>query len=179
MKNLIIFVALAIFSLSCEKDDFDIDNPDVEQFVQQIKNGTYNNYALGENGEKLWAIMPAFEKKHIPLLIQFAEDTSIVSPCGHFPVNPASSIPAYRVSENKASIMIGEYLLWCLQGIIEEKDFASLTPILLDLNSRVEKRLSGGEILEVRTHYQDWWEKYRQAHYTEELPLDRTTYIWR
>ncbi|MCP4760987.1 MAG: DUF4943 domain-containing protein [archaeon] len=176
---MIISAFLILFCMGCEKEDFNVNNPDVEQFVQQIKNGTYDNYEFGENGEKLWAIMPNFTKTHIPLLINFAEDTSLVCPCNHFPTNPISSIPPYRINENKECIMIGEYLLWCIEGIIENKDFASLTPILINQSYSAEKRLNGENILEVRKIYQEWWEKNGQSEDTNELPLEETIYRWR
>lgn len=179
MKNLIIFIVFLPFFISCEKDDFNIDNPDIEQFVQQIKNGTYDKYKLGENGEKLWTIMPNFKKEHIPLLIDFAKDTSLVCPCNHFPTNPISSIPPYRINDNKECIMIAEYLLWCIEGIIEERDFASLTPILINQSFKEEKRLLGGVILEVRELYLNWWEEYGITENTNNLPLEGTIYKWR
>jgi len=179
MKNLIFFAVLIFFCWSCEKDDFDLYRPDIEKFVQQIKNGTYDQYKLGENGEKLWTIMPNFTKEHIPLLINFAIDTSLVCPCNHFPTNPVSSIPPYKINNNKECIMIGEYLLWCVEGIIENKGFASLTPILLNQNYSNEKRLSGKDILEVRKIYQEWWEEYRHSENTNKLPLEGTNYIWK
>jgi hypothetical protein len=50
MKNIIIVITLSLFCIICERNGFDIENPDVARFVQQIKNGTYDNYELGENG---------------------------------------------------------------------------------------------------------------------------------
>lgn len=179
MRNLIIFSALILFCMSCEKDDFNVDNPDMEQFVQQLKNGTYDKYELGENGEKLWTIMPNFKKEHISLLIDLAKDTSLVYPCEHFPTNPVSSILPYRINDNKECIMIGEYLLWCVEGIIEGRDFASLTPILINQNYSEEKNLDGREILEVRRLYQDWWEEHKQTTNTDKGPLEETNYRWR
>lgn len=179
MKNLIIFAVLTLFCISCEKDNFDIENPDVDKFVQQIKNFTYDKYELGENGEKLWTIMPNFKREDIPLLLKYSHDTTLVSPWEHLPINPVSSIPPYRIVEGETYIMLGEYLLWCVEGIIEEKDFASLTPILINQSYTTEKRLNGKEILEVSKLYQDWWEEYGQTENTNNLPLDGTIYQWR
>ncbi len=178
MKNLIILALFTLSCASCEKSDFNIDDPDVEQFVQQLKDGSYDKYELGENGENLWAIMPNFKKEHIPLLLHFAEDSTLVYPCIHFPTNPVSSIPPFRTDDNKASIMIGEYLLWCAEGIIENKTFASLTPILRNQNSSEDFRLSGKEILEVRDIYQNWWEEKEHSTNSNILPLDGTLYYW-
>jgi hypothetical protein len=69
--------------------------------------------------------MPEFSKNDIPKLIELAEDTTIVSPCGHFPTNPISSIPPYRtnIDGTGEGIMIGEYLLWCVEAIINDGKF--------------------------------------------------------
>lgn len=180
MKNLIIPAVLILFCMSCEKDDFNVDNPDIEHFVQHIKDGSYNKYELGVNGEKLWAIMPNFTKEHIHLLLKFADDTSLVCPCDHFPANPASSIPPYRMKDSEACIMVGEYLLWCVEGIIGGNTFASLTPILIIKESNIkEERLSGEEVLEVRKIYLEWWEEYEKSSIFERLPLEETIYGWR
>jgi len=180
MKNLMIFTALFIFCMSCERDDSNIDNLGVERFFQQIKNGTYNEYELGENGEKLWTVMPNFKKENIYLLLTLANDTSLVCPCDHFPINPISSIPPYRKYGNQTCIMMGEYLLWCVQAIIEGKTFASLIPILAKKESTMEKEnLSGREILHLRRIYIEWWEEYSNTGDWERLPLDDTNYRWR
>ncbi|MFB6319619.1 DUF4943 family protein [Saccharicrinis sp. FJH54] len=179
MKNLTILALFILFCLSCEKDDFNVDHPNIQQFVQQLKSGTYDQYKTGENGEKLWTIMPNFSKEHIPLLIDFSKDTSLVCPCNHFPANPVSSIPPFRISDNKECIMLGEYLLWCAEAIIENRDFASLTPILVNRSYSAEKRPGGEEILEVREIYQNWWEEYGLSADTHPLPLAETDYYWR
>ncbi|PIF02309.1 MAG: hypothetical protein CR996_00605 [Draconibacterium sp.] len=75
--------------------------------------------------------------------------------------------------------MLGEYLLWIVEGIIEEKDFASLTPILINQSYTEEKRLNGREILEVSKLYQDWWEEYGLTEIENNFPLDETIYKWR
>ena len=179
MKNLIILTVLTLFCTSCEKGDFSVENPNVEQFVQQIKDGTYDQYEFNENGEKLWTRMTIFEQKHIPLLIENAFDTTEITPCEHFPLNPISSIHPYRFREGKPYIILGEYLLWCVEGIIEGKTFASLTSSLINQNYGEGDRLNGKEILEVRKLYQDWWIENNSTDDTNELPLEGTIYRWR
>jgi hypothetical protein len=49
--------------LGCERGRFDVSNPDVMEFVKQLKNGTYDQYEWTEEGDRLWTIMPAFQKK--------------------------------------------------------------------------------------------------------------------
>jgi hypothetical protein len=164
--------------MSCEKDSFNFENPDVEKFVQEIKNGTYDEYELNENEEKLWTKMPNFKKENIQKLIELAFDTTKITPWEHIPLNPISSKPPYRIYEDKSCIMLGEYLLWCVEGIIEEKTFASLTPILKNMKYREDKRLYGEEILKVRKIYQDWWEENKDGNWEEINPLEGTPYEW-
>ncbi len=180
MKNLITFSVLLLFlCTSCENDDFDLKNPNVEQFVRQIKNGSYNKFEFSGNGERLWTEMPQFKVEHIPILINFSNDTSLISPFDHIPLNPVSSIPPYRMSNGKACIMVGEYLLWCIEGIIEGTAFASLTPILLNQTYTEDERLNGKEIIEVSKLYQNWWEESGKFGNMNKLPLDDTVYKWR
>ncbi len=178
MKKLTISI-LILFCMSCEKEAFDVNNPDVDTFVRQLKEGTYDHYKLGEDGEKLWPEIPNFTRKYIPLLINHSLDTTLICPSDHFPVNPISSLTPYRWDDGKACIMIGEYLLWCVQGIIEHKTFASLAPILINTNKTNDERLSGKEILEVVKLYQEWWEINSKIGDTDNLPLDGTIYFWR
>jgi hypothetical protein len=178
MKKLTIIFILFLFCLSCEKEAFDVNHPDVEKFVRQLKKGTYNNYEMGVDGEKLWTIMPNFNKKHIPLLISLSQDTALVCPCDHFPVNPISSIPPYRVNNGNECIVLGEYLLWSVEGIIQSTTFPSLVPILVS-DEYSDERLSGKEILEARKLYQEWWELYGNAGDPNKLPLDGTVYRWK
>ncbi len=42
MRTLFLLTILSILCISCEKDEFDPNNPEVEKFVQQLKNGTYD-----------------------------------------------------------------------------------------------------------------------------------------
>jgi hypothetical protein len=63
--------------------------------------------------------MPGFQKRYVPYLIEYSKDTSLICPCDHFPVNPVSSIPPYRINNGEECIMLGEYLLWCAESVIE------------------------------------------------------------
>jgi hypothetical protein len=179
MKYLIFLVVIALACTSCEKIFFDVENPDVELFVRQLKNGSYDQYEKGDNGEELWTIMPGFSREDIPALISLAEDTVQIIPCDHFPVNPMNSIPPFRVRDGETYMMIGEYLLWCAEGVIRDQDFASLTPILVNADYSPDRRLDGDEILEARSLYQLWWKDYGESKTNVGFPLDSTQYYWR
>ncbi len=178
MKTLVTIALLSVICLGCERSSFDVNNPDVEEFVTLLKNGSYDNYAWTENGEKLWAIMPSFTKEDVPALIRLSKDTDLVTPCDHFPVNPLSSMYPYRMVNGRESIMLGEYLLWCAEAVIEGKDFASLNPVLVNINNTPDNRLSGMEMLSVRNIYQEWWDEYGHLDDPGTLPLDGTSYRW-
>jgi len=174
----LIFTILLLFSCT---DNFNIENPDVKQFVMQLKNGTYNQYVYTEDGSKLWTIMPEFSKNDIPKLLQLAGDTTLVSPCDHFPTNPISSIPPYRTKINNEGegIMIGEYLLWCVESIINKGKFISLTPLLVKIVNEQPMFLTAKEVLMVREYYVTWWEKYGKNETYEVYPLTGKGYYWR
>lgn len=176
MTLLLIF--LMHFCISCEKGSFNIDNPDVDTFVEQLKNGTYNQFEVGQDGEKLWTRMPKFRKEHIPRLINLAKDTSYISPCNHFPVNPVSSISTSRGFGEKPYIILGEYLLWCVEGIIHKGEFVSLTPMVFNTENEGEL-INGKVILELRRVYQKWWEEHGETEPLSKNPLEGTDYQWR
>jgi hypothetical protein len=179
MKVLKIVLLLSFLYVSgCKKDHFDIKNPDVKTFVQQLKDGTYDRFEFGENRERLWAKMPEFNITHLSDLINMAKDTSLVCPADHFPVNPVSSIPPYRIYDQKTCVMMGEYLLWCADAVITKQHFTSLTPRLVNTEKQQQERLSGKEILEVRNLYRLWLEKQNETGNSEKFPLEKTDYVW-
>lgn len=187
--NLIFSVFLILFFVGCEKDEAP-DEPDeilngtndqVNSFVKQLRDGSYSDFEYNENGEKLWTNMPEFQKRDVPYLLEFSKDTSLICPCNHFPVNPVSSIPPYRVNNGEECIMLGEYLLWCVEWVLEDEEFASLVPMLVEYEEGeiVEERLNGKEVLKVRGIYQDWWKQYGDSENPDKMPLDGTGYFWR
>lgn len=171
----ITLIALLIFPiLSCEKDKFDLNNPNVEQFVQQLKNGTYIQYEKGENGENLWLLMPNFTKNHIQSLIDFSKDTSHIN---NFPINPISSRTPFP--NDRDYFILGECLLWTVEGIRNGNGFGSLDPYLIDITSgEVHKGLKGSGILIVRDSFQVWWSNFKDSDWKEKNPLDGTPYRW-
>lgn len=173
MKNLL-FLTLIIISIGCNKADFDIENPDVEKFVQEIKEGSYDNYHIGKNKEQLWLLMPSFTEKHIPLLIKYATDTTHLNA---YPINPASS----RMPYPKGYAILGECLLWTVEGIRNGKKYGSLDPFLID-NSKDEKEklkgINGKEVMQVQETYKKWWNEYQSSNWRDVNPLEKTTYLW-
>ena len=176
MKNLLFITILTLFCISCEKDEFNIDNPDVKKFVQQIKNGTYSCYEKGENGENLWLLMPKFREKHIQSLIDFSKDTSHIT---NFPFNPISSRTPFPFGREYC--ILGECLLWTVEGIRNGSGYGSLDPYLIDTAITESERFKGlksNEILIVRDVYKDWWNNFKNKDWENKNPLEETSYRW-
>lgn len=174
MKRLFFTFSLFLFCLGCEKDTFDPDNPDVRKFVQQIKNGTYDCYEKGENGENLWLIMPKFTKDQIQYLIENARDTSHIPA---YPFNPMSSRTPFPVGRPYS--LLGECLLWSVEGIRNGTGYGSLDPYLIDTTSAIKySGLKGSEVLIVRDLYQNWWRSYRTGDWKNMNPLQASKFRW-
>ncbi len=174
MKRFLLLTILTISCISCEKEKFDLNNPNVEKFVQQLKNGTYKCYEKGENGENLWLLMPKFTKTHVQSLIDFSKDTSHIK---DFPVNPISSGVPFPY--DRQYIILGECLLWTIEGIRNGSGYGSLNPVLYDTTLIDNyKGLKGFEILMVRDIYQVWWSNYEKSDWKEKNPLHGTPYKW-
>jgi len=173
MKNLI-FVILILFCFSCEKDEFDPNNPNVTTFVQQIKNGTYDFYEKDDDGKKLWLIIPKFTKDDIQTLITLSKDTSHVE---IFPINPMSS--RQSKPEGRDYFILGECLLWTVEGIRNGIGYGSLDPYLIDTTEEYHyKGVSGLEVLIVRDFYQDWWNNFKDKNWKDTNPLENKLYRW-
>jgi hypothetical protein len=176
MKKLSLITILILLCFGCEKDKFDIDNPNVEIFVKQLKNGTYGCYEKGENGENLWLLMPKFTRSHIQSLIDFSKDTSHIT---NFPINPISSRRPYP--EGREYFILGECLLWTVEGIRNGYGYGSLDPFLINTaftESVRYKGLKSNEILIVRDIYKNWWDNYKDSDWKDINPLGETSYRW-
>jgi hypothetical protein len=174
MKNLAFVTILILFCFGCKKDEFNPNNPNVALFVQQIKIGTYDCYEKDVNGKKLWPIMPKFTKDHIQSLITFAKDTSHVE---IFPTNPMSS--RTPIPEGRQYFILGECLLWTVEGIRNGTGYGSLDTYLIDTTKDYPyKGVSGKEILIVRDLYQAWWTSYKNQNWKDKYPLEGKPYRW-
>jgi hypothetical protein len=173
--NKVIFIAIFCFVMvGCKKEEFDIDKPNVAVFVNQIKAETYSIYELDKNGEKLWLKMPKFTKSHIPALLILAEDTTHVN---IFPTNPLSSRNPFP--EGRDYFILGECLLWTVEGVRNETGYGSLDPYLVNhTDPNNLKALKGIDILSVRERYRNWWDNYKDSNWKTIDPLEGTIYNW-
>lgn len=164
-----------LFSMGCTKE-FKLEDPDVEIFVDQLKKGTYNCVEKGENGEELWLLMPKFTGDHISHLLDFSNDTTHIH---EFPINPISSRRPFP--EGRDYFILGECLLWTVEGIRNGYGFGSLDPFLIDTTKAFSERykgLTGAEILVVRNLYTQWWNDFKNGDWKNKNPLDQTSYRW-
>jgi len=103
MKTIKILILIGFFAglLSCSKDDTEeINNPDVETYIELLKANQYDSFKL-----------PEFSSNDIPALMKYINDNSVVN---KFPHNPISSYappsPDYR---------LGVLVLWTIESIRE------------------------------------------------------------
>lgn len=80
MKTLkiLIFCVSLISILGCDKDSEELQNVDVEKYVEQLKKGEYESFDL-----------PAFSYKDIPALLVYRNETQTIT---DFPHNGISSL---------------------------------------------------------------------------------------
>nr|WP_278248341.1 DUF4943 family protein [Gramella sp. KN1008] len=90
-----------------------------------------------------------FEIADIEILIQSANNFSEIS-C--YPYNPIFS----KVTQPN---LLGECILWTIEGIKQNTRFPSLEPHLI--NQETNGRLSMLELEEVYTLYARWWKSYK------------------
>ena len=176
MKKLSFIAILVLLCIGCEKEKFDIDNPDVAVFVKQLKNGTYYCYEKGETGENLWLLMPAFNPGHISALLEHAKDTSHIN---EFPINPISSRRPFP--EGREYFILSECLLWIVEGIRNGYGYGSLDPYMIDTSLIDSERFKGlrcNDILIVRDIYKEWWDTLKDDVWQSKDPLEETSYRW-
>jgi hypothetical protein len=176
MKKIYFVIFLSILITGCSKDKFNIDKPDVNLFVKQLKNGTYSCWEKGEKGENLWLQMPAFNPGHISALLDLAKDTSHIN---EFPVNPMSSRRPFP--GGREYFILGECLLWIVEGIRNGGGYGSLDPFLIDTaldDIERYKGISCKEILVIRVTYKKWWADYKDDEWQFKNPLEGTSYRW-
>lgn len=168
LRNLVICISLMSF-LSCnDNESEDLNNLDVDSYIELLKDGKYNSFEL-----------PEFTDKDIPALIEYRNETQIIT---GFPVNMISSFATTDCS-------LGMYILWTIESIravgIDSKyligRFPSLNPIVQKREEPFEIA-DGNEIQEIISKsYFDWWESNKNKEFIEFStidPLSDTEYRW-
>jgi hypothetical protein len=164
LATLAIIVVFFLPFTSC-KDSFDINDPDVDKFVELVKAGKYQEHQ--DYGYEL----PSFTFSQLEDLFKYVDDVSEVS---YYPTNPISS--AYTMPK-----YLSECILWTIEGIRMEVRYVSLQPHMLKVEEEEFTRLTPQEILEVAAIYKSWWADYKSAP-SETLKqkdlLEDTPYMW-
>ncbi len=173
MNRLTLFLVGCLFLLGCKKNSFDINNPDVDMFVSQLKSGSYNERETGEDGKPLWLKMPRFQQQHIARLIELSKDTTHIE---RFPTNPISSRTPFP--QGRDYFILGECLLAVVE-VVREKGW--LDPYMVDTSKEIPERfngVTGMEILIISDKYKQWWSNYKDGDWKGNSPLTETPYKW-
>jgi hypothetical protein len=166
----IILVALLAGIAGCDKEyEIVTDNPDVDEYIQQLKSGEYDSYRL-----------PEFTSSDIPALLQYRNEKFVIT---RFPINPISS---YYMAE----CSLGIYVLWTIESIrakaIESKfliiGFPSQNPVLARRDEEGFAIVNDQESHEAAAiAYFRWWKdnswKSFEA-FSHIDPLANTNYRW-
>ncbi len=173
MKKWILYTMIGMLFVSCKKDQFDIESPNVGVFVQMLKSETYDAYELNEKGERLWLKMPRFRQGHIASLIELSKDTTHIK---SFPTNPISSRTPRP--QGRDYFILGECLLWIVEAL---RGGGSLDPYLIDASKEGVEKYKGvtsTEILMISDKYRQWWNSYKNGDWKGNDPLGSTSYRW-
>ncbi len=173
MNRLIPFILLcAALSVSaCNNETLDFDNPKVDIFVEQLKDGTY----LTKNAGGL-SVMPHFTTEDIEELLLYAEDLSLIS---SFPLAPISYMAGGK-------LRLGECILWTIESIRLGSN-ASLGCKMVHTDAKNYEGvyfLTDKEVLDAVSYYKRWWEarKLPRTMWTidpcRDEPLCGSNYMW-
>ncbi|RIJ45194.1 DUF4943 domain-containing protein [Maribellus luteus] len=174
MKTIKILILIGFFAglLSCSKDDTEeINNPDVETYIELLKANQYDSFKL-----------PEFSSDDIPALLQYTNDFSVVN---KFPSNPISSY-AEPNPDYKLSVLV----LWTIESIrLAATDnkrvfgFASQNPFVQTKSEPIEWFTDhDSEIYNtIRQAYSNWWDENKHKKFSSFCnidPLSETEYRW-
>ncbi|MCI1647375.1 MAG: DUF4943 domain-containing protein [Bacteroides sp.] len=167
----ILFVSFSYTLTSCSEEVLDYNNPDVDLFVKQLKEGKY----VTEDLDGL-STMPKFTVDDIGQLLKYAEDMTVIP---SFPLAPVS----YSAG---GKLRLGECILWTVESIRLGHN-ASMGCKMVHTNAENYEGiyfLSDEEVLDAATRYRRWWEnrKYPRTMWTidpcYDEPLCGSGYMW-
>ena len=172
MYGRILTIVLFILTfVSCGKETLDFNNPDVELFVKQLKNGNYS--AEGADGLSKF---PRFSQDDIDDLLKYADDLTVIP---SFPLAPVS----YSAG---GKLRLGECLLWTVETIRLGHN-ASMGCKMVHTDAENYEGiyfLSDEEVIDAVARYRRWWEarKYPRTMWTIDPcynePLCGSGYMW-
>lgn len=138
-----IFAALCLWVTSCTNEVLDYNNPDVDIFVKQLKQGNYTT----KNNQGL-LIIPEFGMNDIPKLPDYSDDISVIS---DFPIG-------YNAKNGK--LRLGECMLWIVESIRLNMPASQGAKMVRAnaLNYEGLYFLTDEEVREAALYYRAWWE---------------------
>jgi hypothetical protein len=163
--NLFLTIVIVLSGcLGCKK--LDTDNPNVENYVTQLKNGSYSRFEL-----------PEFVASDIPALLVYRNDTTSIK---NVPANPISSFMMMNCK-------LGMIVLWTIESIraLEINSerligrFPSQNPILAHRDDPSTWVFDDDSHLSVAKAYYNWWKSNPLFKDKMQIdPLKDTKYIW-
>lgn len=156
---------------ACSEEILDFNNPDVEIFVKQLKDGKLTTRSEGTAGT-----MPKFRMEDIGDLLDYADDMSVIPA---FPLAPVS----YSAG---GKLRLGECILWTVETI-RLGHIASMGCKMVHTDAEDYEGiyfLSDEEVLDAVQLYRRWWEsrKYPRTMWTidpcYDEPLCGSGYMW-
>lgn len=180
--KLLITCGVFIFTFFACTNDFDMTNPDVKEFVYQLKKGNFGYFEKNDRTGQLFLSMPIFTKKHIPELLHYASDTTHIE---NFPVSAATIL---NPCPPNRGFMLGECLLWTIESIRLSGATASL-PVKGPMLYKKDRKwyaysenyfwgLTGVEVQEAVRHYREWWNENCNGEWEKTDPLETSLYTW-
>lgn len=168
---LALLLSLCFSLVSCMDETFDPNNPDVDLFVKQLKEGTYSP----ENADGLNTV-PHFTVNDIEGLLKYAEDLTVIP---SFPLAPVS----YSAG---GKLRLGECILWTVETVRLGQN-ASMGCKMVHVDAENYEGiyfLSDDEVQDAAARYRRWWEnrKYPRTMWTiapcYDEPLCGSGYMW-
>ncbi len=146
LKRLYLSVSLGIAFIlmsSCTEEILDYNNPDVDLFVKQLKEGEYKT----RNDQDI-ILIPQFNQGDIPKLLEYADDMTVIP---SFPIG-------YNAMNGK--LRLGECLLWIVESV-RLGMAPSMGSKMVRANAPGYEALyflTDEEVLEAVAYYRNWLE---------------------
>lgn len=171
MASVALFVLLSFSFVACSEETFDYNNPNVDLFVKQLKEGRYSTEnSEGEN------VVPLFTVENIESLLKYAEDLTLI------PAFPLATV-SYSAG---GKLRLGECILWTIETIrLGQNASMGCKMVHADAdNYEGIYFLSDEEVMDAAARYRRWWEtrKYPRTMWTidpcYDEPLCGSGYMW-
>lgn len=170
LKLLVISLFTTLLVASCNNESLDYYHPDVNLYVEQLKTGSYDVFVT--NGANS---LPHFGMDDIPLLLEYADDMTIIP---SFPL-------ALTFPESK--LRLGECILWTIESIRIGRNASLGSKLVYTGADNYEGIyfLSNDDLLRAADCYRKWWKEFTSTpnlYWSDDLcyndPLCGTPFMW-